>query len=86
MCKSGDQADLKVVASEDRHDPTGWRCKACGSPVSLYSSNEAVRAARPQATDWGDWWAACDNSACANSDGESVWQDCPDWAERSHAV
>lgn len=69
--------ELARISAEDWIGVTG-RCAACGAPVSHYACNADLIAKRPEARD-SDWWAACDNTACANHCGEDVFQDTPDW-------
>jgi len=55
-------------------------CRACGSPVSEYASNEDLKRVRPEADAEGwDWWVACDNEDCKNHYGEGQFQNDIEW-------
>jgi len=56
-------------------------CKDCGWPIVFACCNHPFTEFK-DAANW-DWWMYCSNKACKNHEGEGVFQDLPDWVERT---
>lgn len=71
-------------ASVDRHKKCchNHTCYNCSSHVSTYNVNKILLSHRPNAVGW-DYWVACDNADCQNANGEGLFQEFPEWVNKT---